>query len=172
MVPQIHRNFRERVFRESVLLHAYSRGSSQLHFYPVALQIYPVVTRSSPFMFVREIRERLVVIFCYAFVKPAIGRHQQHIIEVASTCTRQVGVRKAREDTIRIKITRNSIPPRDSHIRTQLHHPKRGHRPWVSIARAIGTYKRIYIVSKRLLCQFLSSYPLRSLLATQERENA
>ena len=83
---------------------------------------------------------------------------ERNVIQVASTRSRKMCMRKSGDCAIGIEVARNTVPTRQSVVRTELHHSKRGLGSWISITCIVGTNERVHLRGKISLRGVISSH--------------
>ena len=129
-------------FREGISLHTASRSSCQFYIDVIVLQLYTVIASRSFFVIMRKQRVNAQSALWVFLVRQSY-RHKDKVVQVARTSTRQVGMTETGNRTIRIEVTWDTVPTRETVIRTKLHHTERRLCSRIRISCKIGSDKRI-----------------------------
>ncbi len=131
-------------FRESISLNTAPLCGCQLYINIIILQPYPVITCRGRLVIVRESRIDSQWGRCLAI--GVCHRHKRNVIQIACTGTRQVGMAEACDGRIGIVIASDAIPPRQSIVRTQLHHTERYLCTRISVSCKVCSNHRVGIL--------------------------
>ena len=129
-------------FGESIPLNATTLGGRQLYIDIIIFQTHLVISGACRLFRMREQRVnaersfRLLIRQCH--------RHKRDIIQVTSAGSGEMGMAEACNGTVWIKISGNTVPARQSVVRTELHHAKRRLGTRIGVSSKICTDKGIH----------------------------
>ena len=147
---QEYRSFR---FRKGITLDTATFGSRQLYINIIVLQQDTVITGRSSFFIMRE--GRINAQRSRSFFIRTGDRHKGDIIQISCPCTGKMGMAETGNRRIGIEIPGDTIPSRQSVVRTKLHHTIRSLCSRIGISGEIGTDHRVNILCIICLLWFL-----------------
>ena len=133
-----------------ITVHAGKSTGCEFHLDLFICQGHGIIARTGLFRIVRESswQEDVPLPFC---TDRLCSGAKQHIAQVLTSRTAQVGMRETKDGRIRIMIARAGIPVTPTGIWTQLHSPEGSRRPRVSMSVETCPDEGIYIINRCFL---------------------
>ena len=132
-------------FRECITLYTATLCSSQFHIDIIIVQLYLIISGISTFVGMWKFRMNTQRSFSF-FIRKR-NRHERNVVKIARACTREMRMAESGNRTVRIEISGNSVPSRQSIVRTELHHSKGNLSTRISISCKVSSDKRIDVLS-------------------------
>ena len=150
-VSQVEHDSRFFSVAECVAVNTRTCSSRQLGLDAFIVQINRIVSRGGYLVFMREAGGLEDVIRLSPELNRHAGRAEQHIAQVDTSRTAEVGVRESQNGRIGIMVSRASIPVAPAGIRTQLHGTEGQGSSRISMSVEACSYERIYIIEGSLV---------------------
>ena len=149
-VCQVYNHRSILVVQIRITVHAGKSTGCEFHLDLFICQGHGIIARTGLFRIVRESswQEDVPLPFC---TDRLCSGAKQHIAQVLTSRTAQVGMRETKDGRIRIMIARAGIPVTPTRIGTQLHSPEGSRRPRVSMSVETCPDEGIYIINRCLL---------------------